>query len=166
MDRTPIAQELAESVVLIGDTRSTSHDHHWTAIGAVSGAEIHLNDIRQFSMMKPAPDTLGDYLASEMPLLMAGFFAVLLVEIWLSFRRNHKPGLEKTSFRYLVSVFWSLLLIGLVLTIVAAAFMRLHDFHGRVPDIVTPFVALFLFTATESLCRLVMWIEARLAPDH
>jgi hypothetical protein len=166
IDRMPATTALADAVVLIGDTRSSSNDHRWTAIGAVSGAEVHLNDIRQFSVMQPAPDTLGAYLSAEAPLLAVGFFAIVLVEIWLGFRRARKRKVVKTSFRYPLSTLWSLLLVSLALALVAGAFMKFHHFNGRVPDIVTPYVALLLFTLADFFFRLLIWIEARLAPDH
>jgi hypothetical protein len=161
LDRVPADGPVRDSIVLIGDTRYSAQDRPWTAIGDVSGAELQLNDVRQFWMARPAPDTLASYMWGEMPLVASGFLVVLLVEALLAERRARRPKVEKTSFRYPLQRLWSLLFIGMGSTMVAMVFILAHRSEGRATDFVTPFLCLLVFTLLEFFISVVGWVEAR-----
>jgi hypothetical protein len=161
LDQVPRNGALQGSVVLVGDTRYSANDRPWTALGDVSGAELQLNDIRQFAMLAPAPDTLGSYLAGEAPLLAAGFLAVMTIELLLAVRRSRRPEVARDSLLYPLRSLWSLLLILLASALVAIVYIRIHHPHGRLTDFVTPFIALPAFTLCEFFLNLFAWVKTR-----
>lgn len=158
----PPPGDLADSVVVIGDSREAAGDRHWTALGYVSGAEIHLNDIRQFSIAAPAPRTgfLG-YLLQELPYLMIGWAVASLVHTFVGLRRIKRAHPEEPESQGLIWRVIVLLVIALVTIPAFSIYVYFHIGHGEPPDFVTPYLALFCGGAIEAIFRVISWMELR-----
>ena len=165
LDAQSAGSALADAVVVIGDSRIAAQDRPWTALGDVAGAEVHLNDIRQFTYLRPAPDSLGAYLVAELPLLLLGFFVVAGIEALLAWRRSKKPPLPVRSFRYPLAGLNALLLIAGTSGFLSYLYLYLFG-AGGFTDIITPMVGLLTLTALEFLFRLAAWFEARFGMEH
>jgi hypothetical protein len=158
-------EDLAGAVVLIGDTRwQHGEDRFSTGIGNISGAELQLNDIRQFAVAHPAPaGGLGAALWSELPFLGMGFAAVWLTQMIFRkdtprppdvpgasllqrLRSRAKAGIERILRKVLVVA------VAALLTVLAfATYLYLTPRDGRPPDFVMPFFGILLGFFLETL---------------
>ncbi len=153
-DPASLTDRLADAVVVIGDSRATAGDRTWSAVGEVSGAELILNDIRQYLLAPPTPQAgIGHTLIEEVPFLVAGFAAIfissaLVLRFWpsspepigLSVLRNS----ARTSAR-----------LGMVFVLTAGFYTAIlalgRTEFGRVPNFVAPFVGVLLETLFDLL---------------
>jgi hypothetical protein len=161
-DASPPPQDLTDSVVVIGDSREAAGDRHWTALGYVSGAEIHLNDIRQFSISPPAPRTgFVGYMLQELPYLLIGLVIAGLVHVYVGLRRLKRAHPAEPEPQGLLARMSVLLVIGLATIPAFSVYVYYHIGHGELPDFVTPYLALFCGGTIEAIFRVISWIEFR-----
>jgi hypothetical protein len=158
--------DIRDAVVVIGDSRGAAEDHHFTALGEADGAEIVLNDIRQFVASQPVPaGGLGSYMWNELPYLGLGFLAVSSIEGVRSHRRTRRPRPKRKAFLNLLSGIGQLLVISSLTAVLFVLYLLVGGRHGP-PDFVTPFATLLLGSAIELLFRMIRPLEARKGSGH
>ncbi len=155
--------ELEKSVVIIGNTRSSTRDPFSTAIGDVSGVEVQLNDIRQFTLAEPSPQPgLIGVLIADLPFLLIGFVAVLLVR---TLSRRFPPAEDGSPFsrrlRRWRRKFGVTITITLLSVIAFAASQYLFPPRGAAPDFFTPLISIMLGDVLEAAFQVTTWIEQR-----
>ncbi len=160
-DTDAISGSIKDAVVVIGDSRYSAGDRTWSPIGEVSGAELILNEIRQFAVAPPQPNSgVVRHLFAESPFLLIGFAAIFLVQLWAHSRRK-EPEFDTArpagSSAAIMVRGTSILLFAALLS--AAGFALLLWFRGiepgSPPDIVTPFIGILLENFLELLLSLM-----------
>jgi hypothetical protein len=161
-------KNLNDAIVVIGDSRQIAGDRTWSAIRDVSGAELILNDIRQYSEAPAAPMLSPlDKIVEEWPFFLGGLLGVFasrrllnghLFENGVAFRRGIsrltlalRQGLISAGELVLASIFCVILFGTLLL-------LREHHF-GWPPDFVTPFVAVLLERAFDLTNRVIAFLH-------
>lgn len=157
--------QLRDSVVVIGDSRREAGDRWWTAAGDTAGAEIILNDARQFLVAPPAGGrSLPAYLLAKLPFLLSGFAVLLAFNLALAWRRIARPR-PPTLRPPLIAGMRALARLVVVAGVTALLFLIMiwwGDFRkpGMPPDIVTPFVGLIAESCFEALHQFATAIHA------
>lgn len=165
-DVGPPPADLRDAIVLIGNSRRAAGDNHFTALGETSGAEIVLNDIRQFVAAHPVPaGGLGTYLWNELPYLVLGFIAICGVEGARETRRARRPRASRRVWRNLLGGIVRLVVIGFLTAVLFALYLAVAAPHGP-PDFVTPFATLLLGSMIELLFRLILPLEPGKGSGH
>lgn len=139
---------LKGAVVVIGNSDYAAGDQRWTALGDVSGAELILNDIRQYLVNPPAPER-GFWpqfflsMREEWAFYALGMFAIFLTELLVDWRWplhvdalvEHGEGRFKARhlIRALVKLFIATLLSSL------AYVLMLSLYYRPLVDVVSPF---------------------------
>jgi len=82
---------MSDAVIVIGNSDPAAGDQTWSALGGVSGAEIIMNDIRQYLVSPPEPERgflpgLFAWLYSERYFYCLSFVAILVTEILVDLR--------------------------------------------------------------------------------
>jgi CHASE2 domain len=151
---------LEGAVVVIGDSRTSARDRTWSAVGSVSGAELILNEIRQFAIAPPypAPGLIAS-IGHELPFLLIGFVIVFLLNGFFPGSGHEAHGIRAAS-RAFVHAFL-ILVAGLVLTtIFFGAYLWTRGLHLGAPiDVVTPFVGVMLASFFEMMHRLTAIVQ-------
>ncbi|HEY4941012.1 MAG TPA: CHASE2 domain-containing protein [Rhizomicrobium sp.] len=157
---------LTNAVVVIGDSRQAAGDRTWSAVGQVSGAELILNDIRQYLLSPPSPPGgVLSYLTEELPFFAAGFFAIFIVH-WLvarHFRASAPPRLSSISTlsRSLLRTSTTMLLVIAATSVSFAALLWVRPVEpGSLPDIVTPFFAIAFESIFEVMHRSTLAVHS------
>ena len=161
--------ELEKSVVIIGNTntRLSARDYFWTAIGEVSGVEVQLNDIRQFTLAEPSPlPGLVGVLIADLPFLLIGFVAALLVR---ALSRRFPLAEDGSPFsrrlRRWRRTFGVMIAITLLSVAAFAASQYLFPPRGAAPDFFTPLISIMLGNVLEAAFQVTTWIEQRFRPE-
>lgn len=156
-----LPRTLGGAVVVVGDSRESARDRTWSAVGSVSGAEIILNDARQFLIAPPRPTPgLLAYIWSESPFLLMGFLAVFLVSSRLARHQSSAPTRIGQAARALGRPTAVLLLAMLTTALFYVAYLWLSGISpGAPPDIVTPFIGTMLEGFLELMHRLTTFVQ-------
>lgn len=153
-------------VVVIGSASLDAADTHWTALGDMTGAEIVLNDVRQYALTEPRPDPgYLPTLLGKWPLLLAGLVAAFIISVVWPLREaeaSSETSLRPFSDRLRAAVASAAKLI-LTLLLTAAFFVLIlwqMPYHlGAPPDFVTPFFALGIEGLFEFAFRFILAIR-------
>ncbi|MDB5423535.1 MAG: hypothetical protein JWQ29_951 [Phenylobacterium sp.] len=177
----PLPASLAGAVVVIGNSQSEG-DRSWSAVGDVSGAELILNDIRQFAAAPPEPaPPAAVHLLHEWPFFLAGAVAMFFGNAVVNLRWPHPPprppGTRPSLGHTLRLALQSASRLGLTALLSIALFLPVAIYggghFGRPPDFVTPFVGILLDSLFELLHRSSQFLHRLLhalllgrAPPH
>ncbi len=162
--------QLNDAVVVIGDSRPDAGDTTWSAIGNITGAELILNDIRQYLEAPPVPEaSIGSRLLAEWPFLMAGAIAIFLAQASVDLRWP-SPGAKSAASQVgSASMALALRTVGkLALTMVASATLFavllkvIPPRPGEPPDLFTPFLAILLERTFELMHHSSLFLQASL----
>jgi hypothetical protein len=161
------SRAIRDAVVVVGDSRQEAGDRTWTAIREVSGAELTLNDIRQYAVAPaaPRPSPIGRVL-EEWPFFLAGALAIFTAHALMN---PHSIDGAKTGNKILLTLRRSFLSVGeLVLVAFLSAILfgillwRLQPDFGRALDFVTPFMAILLEGTFELMHRITLFLHSTL----
>ncbi len=163
-DANPITdslpRDLTDAVIVVGDSRESAGDRTWAVTGEVSGAELILNDSRQFLLAGPHPKPgLFAHLRSEIPFLLVGFAALLIIQACLGHHAQRPRGFRANIVT--VSRTAALLLLTMVVTALAFAgllWMRGID-TGAPTDLVTPFLGIVLESLLDTVHQSIGIVE-------
>jgi hypothetical protein len=150
-----LSDQLTDSVVVIGDPRQSAGDRSWSAVGDISGAELILNDIRQYFTAPPVPEptSLLARLARERQFFAFGVVLLIVVALVWPFEFQPSRPLRSAvsgSLRWMLTV--AINIVGFV------TIMRLRPApYGSLPDFVTP---LFVLSLEQFIELVFMWTSA------
>lgn len=151
---------LNDAIVIIGDSRESAGDRTWSAVGSTSGAELILNDVRQYIVASPhpAPGLFASVL-HELPFLLIGFVIVFIANAIFP-GRSHGSHSISGALRAFGHAFMVMLLSVVLTAMSFAAYLWLRGVHPGVPvDVVTPFVGMMLASFFEAMHRLTIIVQ-------
>lgn len=165
---------MTDGVVVIGSASPDTSDTHWTGLGDMTGVEIVLNDLRQFSLTSPQPKPgFWKALLGKWPFFLAGLLAAFLIALVPVRRASEAPeaSLRARAWTRLRAALASAARLTLMLALAAVLFVILFwlmPHHlGAPPDFVTPFIALAFEGLFEFGFRLVLALRLLLGlPTH
>lgn len=144
------------AVVVIGNSNLLAGDQTLSALGDVSGAEIVINDIRQYLVSRAEPEQgflydLFKWFVSEWPFYTVSWIIIFVVsgyfESFHPVRRDEKgclkPSLRRATLKLAIEVTLSLLIYWVVVGTITS----------RLMDFVSPFVGMALQALVEFLAQ-------------
>lgn len=160
-DVVTMPRAMRDAVVVVGDSRASAGDRTWSAAGAVSGAELILNDTRQFMIAPPRPTPgIFQYLWSESPFLLMGFCAVFLITARFGEQETVPPKTIVPAIRGFGRALALLVLATAGIALLYAVFLWLTGISpGAPPDIATPFVGMLLEAFLDLMHKLTTFVE-------
>lgn len=167
-DTQRLTAELRDGVVIIGDSRSGAGDRTWTAVGEVSGAEIILNDVRQYLLAPPSPPAgFVAVLLQEAPILLAGAVSLFVVHALFGWAWPVVPGVGPAGTRTLARDAWrASCRLAVVLLVTALAITPIilfgHSHPGSVLNFVAPYLAISLENAFELVHKVALFLHESL----
>ena len=137
-----------DAVVVIGNTDQKTGDRTDSAVGDISGPELILNDIRQYSLTLESPEPLyWIKLVKKLPYCSAIFLATFIVCCYahnlskkMSSEKKTHPMVVLHSIKFL-EILGIYILASLFFAIMLTSFPAEP---GQVPDFVTPFFGLMI----------------------